>query len=117
MITVHATSDRVPLQTEIAHVFGAPEGRDYAPAGYVEVDDITGYWWWKSTNETLNTGWQRIITGGAPPPPGFGISFIYWQTVGPYPAGPPPLPDQVWTVLFRDGSPTVHWDPFDQQWH
>lgn len=104
------TSDRAPIQTELFWVFGPPEGRDYAKAGSVEVDVTTGIWWWKSTNETLNTGWRQFATGGGGGG-GSQINYVYWLDTGPTPPSPPPLPTEVWTVLFRDGSPTVHWDP------
>lgn len=112
-MVVRMTSERTPFQTEILHVLGTPNGRDYAPAGFVEVDDLTGQWWRKTTDVTLNTGW--VVFGGSGVFPQL-INFIYWEDSGPLPSGPPPDTTLVWTVKFRDGTPDYTWDPQRQGW-
>lgn len=74
------TSKVEPVQTELDWVTGSPEGRDYGPPGYVEIDYLTGEWWRKTTPIDQNTGWELINSGGGgggniidfgDPPPGF----------------------------------------------
>lgn len=66
------THDQIPLQTILSWVDDGPNGRDYAPPGYVEIDRLTGNWWLKTTAREYNTGW--VLIGGSPgPPPSFVI--------------------------------------------
>lgn len=41
----------------------------------------------------------------------------YWEDTGPAPSGPPADQTKVQTVHFRDGFPSLTWDPADLAWH
>lgn len=58
------THDQIPLESILSWVDGSPQGRDYAPPGYVEIDRITSNWWLKTTTKEYNTGW--VLFGGSP---------------------------------------------------
>src|SRR5688572_2506817 len=53
-----------------------------------------------------------FVDGGG----GGGMPFAYWEDTGPTPSGPPPDQAQVWTVHFRDGFPSMTWDPSILAW-
>jgi len=88
------TLDTVPTQTAPQWVFGNPEGRDHAPPGWVEIEIVTGTWYRKTTNITLNTGWivmsgptvpsnpmlNMALNGAMPPTDGSVQSFMVYDT-------------------------------------
>lgn len=55
---------QIPKQTGLVWVLGPPEGRDFAPPGWVEIDATTGQWWKKTTRVEINTGWVEFGAGG-----------------------------------------------------
>ena len=56
---------------------------------------------------------QVVNNGGA----GGGGGGIYWEDTGPTPSGPPPNQTLAYQIFFRDGSPSLVWDPDDLAWH
>lgn len=40
----------------------------------------------------------------------------YWEDTGPNPSGPPADQTKVVTIHFRDGMPSLTWDPVDLIW-
>lgn len=68
-----------PKQTELKWIKGNPEGLFYAPPGYLLIDQVSGDWYRKTTDQTLNTGWQKF-SGGSP------VAGILISNVDPDPA-------------------------------
>lgn len=71
-------------QTNPVQVVGPPEGRDYAPVGFIEVDTVTGIIWVKQTLPTYNTGWAQLASS----PASGGTSVVIRNTVADMNAHP-----------------------------
>lgn len=85
----------------MAWVNGPPNGRDYAPAGFVEIDSYTGNWYRKTTPVEYNTGWVlfgdqiRIGDRGEPDTPG---------------------DTTIITVVFNTDGSVFVWNPVTETW-
>lgn len=101
-----------PTQTAPLWVIGSPEGRDYAPLGYFEIDARSGIWWRKTTCSEYNTGWVMVAGGGIV----FGQSFnVEYMSPVDLPIEPAD-PTQCWKADFMDGSPSMRWSVIQQAW-
>ena len=102
--TPQTSQNRIPM------IVGGPQGRVYAPVGYLAADD-QGRLWSKTTDSTLATGWvlvgQGTISGSG------GVALRDEASI------PEPDPDDtsiVWFLSFRNGAPGKIWDPVNQLW-
>lgn len=87
------TNEQVPVQTALNWVDGTPEGRDYAPPGYVVIEKTFGTWYRKTTSIESNTGWEAFsssaggsnfftnlsLAGGSPPIDGSVLTQGVWD--------------------------------------
>lgn len=61
MASIAEEFDGPPFQTEIKRISATPEGVIYAPAGW-QVVTVAGQLYIKTTDETLNTGWEVVTS-------------------------------------------------------
>ena len=59
-----STNQSVPVNQQVIPVWGAPEGRDFASCGTIEVDLNTGCIYIKVSPSDTNTGWNQFVTTG-----------------------------------------------------
>lgn len=104
------TQDQVPVQSILSWVDGSPQGRDYAPPGYVEIDRVTGNWWRKTTRQELNTGWV-LMANSSGVGPGDYVEIRY----GP---GAPSIPGEDWAMFYVNilCNQLSFWSPLTMDW-